>query len=63
MTSKQLLKKGVPYILIPGLLLAAALGWETGALDKIKNYYQLKAFFPASGYVSRAEDGYFYTEK
>jgi len=57
LTRKNLLKKRIPYILIPGLLLASALGWKTGALDKIKNYYQLKAFFPASEYVSRVEDG------
>jgi len=37
--------------------LAAALGWKTGALDKIQNYYQMKALFPSSGIVSQVEDG------
>ena len=63
MTSKQLLKKGVPYILIPGLLLASALGWKTGAFDKIQNYYQMKALFPPSGIVSQVEDGDTFTLK
>jgi endonuclease YncB( thermonuclease family) len=57
MTAKDLIKKGVPYILIPGILAAAALGWKTGAFDKIQNYYRLKALFPASGVVSQVVDG------
>jgi len=57
MTSKQLLKKGVPYILIPGLILASALGWKTGAFDNIQNYYQNKQLFPISGIVTQVEDG------
>ncbi len=57
LSAKELIKKGVPYILIPGLLAAAALGWKTGALDKIQNYYQMKALFPSSGIVSMVEDG------
>jgi endonuclease YncB( thermonuclease family) len=63
LSSKELIKKGVPYILIPGILAAAALGWKTGALDKIQNYYQMKALFPSSGIVSQVEDGDTFTLK
>lgn len=57
LSAQVLLKKGVPYILIPGILAAAALGWKTGTLDKIKNYYEMKTLFPSSGIVSKIEDG------
>lgn len=57
LSAKELIKKGVPYILIPGILAAIALGWKTGAIDKIQNYYQMKALFPSSGIVSQVEDG------
>lgn len=57
LSAKDLIKKGVPYILIPGILAAAALGWKTDALGKIQNYYQMKALFPSSGIVSQVEDG------
>jgi endonuclease YncB( thermonuclease family) len=63
LSAKELIKKGVPYILIPGILAAAALGWKTGALDKIQNYYQVKALFPSSGIVSQVEDGDTFTLK
>jgi endonuclease YncB( thermonuclease family) len=63
MTARDLVKKGVPYVLIPGLLAAAVLGWKTGALEKVKNYYQLKTLFPASGTVAAVEDGDTFTLK
>lgn len=63
LTAKNLVKKHVPYVFISGLLLAAALGWKTGALEKIKNYYKLKAVFPSSGYVENVEDGDTFTIK
>jgi len=63
LTSQKLKKLGVPSVLIAGLLAASALGWKTGAFDKIKNYYELKALFPASGYVSQVEDGDTFTLK
>jgi endonuclease YncB( thermonuclease family) len=62
-TAKELIKKGVPYILIPGILAAAALGWKTDALGKIQNYYQIKALFPSSGIVQSVEDGDTFTLK
>jgi endonuclease YncB( thermonuclease family) len=63
LSAKELIKKGVPYILIPGILAAAALGWKTDALGKIQNYYQMKALFPSSGIVQTVEDGDTFTIK
>jgi endonuclease YncB( thermonuclease family) len=63
LTAKELVKKGVPYVLIPGFLAAAALGWKTGAFEKVQNYYQMKALFPSSGVVQTVEDGDTFTLK
>lgn len=57
LNAKSLLKKGVPYILIPGILLAGALGWKNNNFDKIKNYYQMKQVFPDNGIVASVQDG------
>ncbi len=54
---KDLLKKGVPAVLIPGLIIAGILGWKSGALEKVKNYYQIKTLFPENGTVTKIEDG------
>ena len=54
-TAKNLLKKGVPNVLIPGLLLAALLGWK--GISQIKNYYDYKKLFPSSGVVEAIQDG------
>lgn len=56
-SSKDLLKKGVPAVLIPGLIVAGILGWKSGALEKVKNYYQIKTLFPENGIVTKIEDG------
>lgn len=53
----NLLKKGVPYILIPGLILASVLGWKTGAFEKVSDYYKMKQLFPKAGVVEQIEDG------
>jgi len=63
LSAKSLLRKGVPAVLIPGILAAAVLGWKTGALEKVQNYYQLKTLFPSSGIVSVVEDGDTFTLK
>lgn len=55
MTSKQLAKKGVPWLLIPGILWVSIFGLDT--LEKTKNYYQSKVIFPQSGVVEKVEDG------
>jgi len=57
LTAKELIKKGVPYVLIPGIIAASILGWKTGALDKVQNYYQLKTLFPTSGVIAQVVDG------
>lgn len=57
LTAKDLVKKGVPYILIPGLLLALALGFKGSTFKGIRDYYQMKQLFPSSGYVQTVEDG------
>ncbi len=63
LTAKELVKKGVPYVLIPGFLAAAALGWKTGAFEKVQNYYEMKTLFPSSGIVSQVQDGDTFTLK
>jgi len=57
MNVQSLLKKGVPYILIPGILLAGALGWKNNKFEKISDYYKLKQIFPYKGVVASVEDG------
>lgn len=63
LSAKDLLKKGVPAVLIPGLIAAGILGWKSGALEKVKDYYQIKALFPKSGVVAKIEDGDTFTLK
>lgn len=51
LTSKELLKKKVPYILIPGLLLALALGLQGGTLQKIEMGQGLATFLTYFGEI------------
>lgn len=51
----ELFKKGIPAVLIPGIIFAAIYGTEI--IDKIKNYYQEKRLFPDNGIVLEVEDG------
>ena len=55
LTRKDLLKKGVPLLLIPGILWVSIFGLDV--LDKTKNYYRSKVIFPSSGVVETIEDG------
>ncbi len=57
LTAKSLIAKKVPYVLIPGILLAVALGFKGTKLDKIEDYSQIKEIFPSSGVVETVEDG------
>jgi endonuclease YncB( thermonuclease family) len=57
LTPKELLKKGIPAVLIPGLILAGVLGWRGEELKKAVNYYRIKTIFPHQGIVATVEDG------
>jgi len=50
-----LVKKGIPAILIPGILFAGIYGIKS--ISKINNYYQSEKMFPKSGIVAEVEDG------
>jgi len=63
LSAKSLLRKGVPAVLIPGILAISILGWKVGALEKAQNYYQIKALFPTSGVVTEIVDGDTFTLK
>lgn len=55
---KALLAKGVPAVLIPGLVVAFFLGWKYSPLTQDKtNFYHIKQVFPDSGVVVSVEDG------
>jgi len=55
LTASDLVKKGVPFVLIPGILWAGIYG--SSAVNKIKNYYQSKIIFPSQSQVLSVEDG------
>lgn len=56
-TRRRLLALGVPAVLIPGLLIAMALGWNPTKLERVKEYHQIKTIFPSSGMVASVTDG------
>lgn len=56
-TRKWLLALGVPTVLIPGLLIAMALGWNPSQLSSVKNYHAITSIFPTSGIVASVVDG------
>lgn len=56
-TRGRLLALGLPAVLIPGILIAMALGWNPTKLASVKNYHDIKTIFPASGVVSSVTDG------
>ena len=49
------LKKGVPAILIPGLIFASIFGLKK--LDNLKNYYDNETIFPKTGQIQDYQDG------
>jgi len=55
MTFKSLLAKGVPAVLIPGIIFASIYGVKN--LDKLEKYQNDKRIFPVSGIVEEVEDG------
>jgi len=52
-----LLQKGIPMVLIPGLMAALALGWSGKEIGNMKNWYESKQVFPSAGVVKQVEDG------
>lgn len=48
---------GLLAVLIPGLLIAMALGWNPTKLNEVKDYNQIKTIFPTSGIVASITDG------
>ncbi|MEK7141218.1 MAG: thermonuclease family protein [Patescibacteria group bacterium] len=56
-TRKRLIALGVPAVLIPGLLIAMALGWNLTKLGEVNDYNQIKTIFPVSGMVAEVADG------
>ncbi len=62
-TAKALLRKGIPMVLIPGLLAALALGWKGDILEKASQYTSIKQIFPYTGVVSAVDDGDTFTLK
>jgi endonuclease YncB( thermonuclease family) len=56
-TMTDLLKKGVPAVLIPGILVALALGWNGGVLRNWDSWKNTQAVFPRQGIVKTIEDG------
>jgi len=56
-TKARLAGLGIPAVLIPGILLAVALGWNPIKLANVTNYRDIKTIFPDSGIVSHVNDG------
>ena len=53
----DLVKKGVPAVLIPGILVAITLGWNASSISSIRNWYGSRRVFPTTGIVKTIEDG------
>ena len=56
-TRRRLIALGLPAVLIPGILIAMALGWNPTKLASVKNYHDIKTIFPSSGMVASVTDG------
>lgn len=57
LTREKLKKIGVPGVLIPGIILAMALGWQADKLFETRNYYENEAVFPKSAVAGGVIDG------
>lgn len=57
LTRKRLLALGIPAVLIPGILLAVALGWNPTKLATTTDYHTIQTVFPTDGVVLRVRDG------
>lgn len=56
-TYQELVKKKVPYVLIPGILAALAMGWSASTIKDSNTYTDMKELFPVSGNVQKVQDG------
>lgn len=56
-TRKKLLALGLPAVLIPGILIAMALGWNPTKLASVKTYHSITSIFPSNGKVASVIDG------
>lgn len=56
-TRRQLLQLGIPAVLVPGIILAATLGWNWQKELQVKNYYQNERIFPKVATVAAVPDG------
>lgn len=56
-TRKRLLALGIPAVLIPGVLLAVALGWNPTKLATTTDYHTIQTIFPKDGVVLLVRDG------
>lgn len=52
---KSLIRKGVPAVLIPGIIFAGI--YSIDNLKRIKNYYESELIFPRSGVIKEVDDG------
>lgn len=58
LTAQFLKSKGVPEVLVLGMLAAAMAGWPWwNTFTKSQNYYQIKRFFPDTTHVEVIVDG------
>lgn len=58
LTSSYLKSKGVPAVLIAGLITASVLGWNGwNSFSKSQSYYKIKSLFPDKTTVVNVIDG------
>lgn len=57
LTAKDLAAKGVPAVLIPGLLIAMVLGWKGGVFTGTQQYHSNQTIFPHKGTINTVHDG------
>ncbi|OGG12630.1 hypothetical protein A2875_05465 [Candidatus Gottesmanbacteria bacterium RIFCSPHIGHO2_01_FULL_46_14] len=56
-TKARLAGLGIPAVLIPGILLAVALGWNPRELAKVNDFHKIQTLFPKNGTVREVHDG------
>lgn len=56
-TRGRLLALGSPAVLIPGILISIALGWNPTKLANTYDYHAIITIFPSTGIVAEVIDG------